>query len=80
MTALAGGARTEPRAMLAETALSYLGIGIRLPTPSWGNLLSGAQSDLFARAYWLIFPPGFAILITVCAFNFAGDWLRERLA
>mgnify|MGYP001282617292 CR=1 FL=1 len=65
-------------AMLAETALSYLGIGIRLPTPSWGNLLSSAQSDIFARAYWLILPPGFAILISVCAFNFVGDWLRER--
>lgn len=65
-------------AMLAETALSYLGIGIRLPTPSWGNLLTSAQSDLFARAYWLILPPGLAILITVCAFNFVGDWLRER--
>lgn len=67
-------------AMLAETALSYLGIGIRLPVPSWGNLLSSAQSDLFARAYWLILPPGLAILITVCAFNFVGDWLRERQA
>jgi len=67
-------------AMLAETALSYLGIGIRLPVPSWGNLLSSAQSDLFARAYWLILPPGFAILITVCAFNFVGDWLREKQA
>jgi peptide/nickel transport system permease protein len=67
-------------AMLAETALSYLGIGIRAPTPSWGNLLTSAQSDLFARAYWLILPPGFAILLSVCAFNFVGDWLRERQA
>jgi peptide/nickel transport system permease protein len=65
-------------AMLAETALSYLGIGVRAPTPSWGNLLSSAQSDIFAGAYWLILPPGFAILITVCAFNFLGDWLREH--
>jgi peptide/nickel transport system permease protein len=65
-------------AMLAETALSFLGIGIRLPIPSWGNLLTSAQSDLFARAYWLILPPGLAILITVCAFNFVGDWLREK--
>ena len=65
-------------AMLAETALSYLGIGVRLPVPSWGNLLSSAQSDIFAQAYWLILPPGFAILISVCAFNFVGDWLRER--
>ena len=65
-------------AMLAETALSYLGIGVRAPMPSWGNLLSNAQSDIFAGAWWLILPPGFAILITVCAFNFLGDWLRER--
>jgi peptide/nickel transport system permease protein len=64
-------------AMLAETALSFLGIGVRAPTPSWGNLLSSAQSDIFAGAWWLILPPGFAILITVCAFNFLGDWLRE---
>ncbi len=65
-------------AMLAETALSYLGIGVRAPMPSWGNLLSSAQSDLFAQAYWLIFPPGVAILATVCALNFLGDELRER--
>jgi peptide/nickel transport system permease protein len=64
-------------AMLAETALSFLGIGVRAPTPSWGNLLSSAQSDIFAGAWWLILPPGFAILLSVCAFNFTGDWLRE---
>ncbi len=65
-------------AMLAETALSYLGIGVRAPTPSWGSLLSGAQSDIFARAYWLILPPGLAILLTVAALNFVGDAIRER--
>lgn len=64
-------------AMLSETALSFLGIGVRAPMPSWGNLLSSAQSDLFAGAWWLIVPPGLAILATVCAFNFLGDWLRE---
>jgi peptide/nickel transport system permease protein len=67
-------------AMLAETALSYLGIGVRAPMPSWGNLLSRAQSDIFAGAWWLILPPGLAILITVSALNFLGDWLREELA
>ena len=67
-------------AMLAESALSYLTIGVRPPTPSWGNMLSAAQSDLFAGAYWLILPPGLAILITVTALNFLGDWLRENLA
>lgn len=65
-------------AMLAETALSYLGIGVRAPTPSWGNLLSSAQSDVFAGAYWLILPAGLAILFTVTALNFVGDWLREN--
>lgn len=65
-------------AMLAETALSYLGIGVRAPAPSWGNLLSSAQSDIFAGAYWLILPPGLAILSTVSAFNFLGDWFRDR--
>ena len=65
-------------AMLAETALSYLGIGVRAPMPSWGNMLTGAQSDIFAKAWWLILPPGLAILISVTAFNFLGDWLRER--
>ncbi len=67
-------------AMLAESALSYLTIGVRPPTPSWGNMLTAAQSDLFAGAYWLILPPGLAILITVTAFNFIGDWLRENVA
>lgn len=67
-------------AMLAESALSYLTIGVRPPTPSWGNLLSAAQSDIFAGAYWLIMPPGLAILFSVTAFNFVGDWLRENIA
>ncbi len=69
---------TVATSMLAETALSYLGIGVRAPNPSWGNLLSQAQSDIFAGAWWLILPPGFAILLTVCSLNFLGDWLRER--
>ena len=63
--------------MLAETALSYLGIGVLPPTPSWGNLLSSAQTDIFAGAWWLVLPPGIAILSTVCSLNFIGDWLRE---
>ncbi len=66
-------------AMLAETALSYLGIGVRAPDPSWGNLLTSAQSDIFAGAWWLLLPPGLALLLSVCAFNFVGDWLRESV-
>jgi peptide/nickel transport system permease protein len=68
---------TIAAAMLAETALSYLGIGVRSPMPSWGNLLSNAQTDIFAGGWWLVLPPGLAILITVCSLNFIGDWLRE---
>jgi peptide/nickel transport system permease protein len=68
---------TIATAMLAETALSYLGIGVLPPTPSWGNLLSSAQTDIFAGAWWLVLPPGIAILSTVCSLNFIGDWLRE---
>ena len=68
---------TIAAAMLAETALSYLGIGVRSPMPSWGNLLSSAQTDIFAGGWWLVLPPGLAILITVCSLNFIGDWLRE---
>lgn len=64
-------------AMLAETALSFLGIGVRAPMPSWGNLLSDAQADIFAGAWWLILSPGLLILVSVCAFNFVGDWIRE---
>ena len=65
-------------AILTESALSFLGFGIQPPTPSWGNLLSGAQSQIFT-APWLIYFPGLFILITVLAVNFLGDGLRDAL-
>ena len=68
------------RAILLESSLSFLGMGINPPTPTWGNMLTDAQSltTLTSRP-WLWLPPGFMILISVLAFNFAGDGLRDAL-
>jgi peptide/nickel transport system permease protein len=65
-------------AILTESALSFLGFGIVPPTPSWGNLLSGAQNAIFT-APWLIYFPGLFILLTVLCVNFLGDGLRDAL-
>jgi peptide/nickel transport system permease protein len=64
--------------ILAESALSYLGLGIQPPTPSWGNMLQGAQNfTIMLKAWWYPLFPGLMILITVLAFNFIGDGLRD---
>ncbi|MBE1553318.1 peptide/nickel transport system permease protein [Filibacter limicola] len=64
--------------ILAEAALSYLGLGIQPPTPSWGNMLQSAQNpQIMLGAWWYPLFPGFMILITVLAFNFIGDGLRD---
>jgi peptide/nickel transport system permease protein len=66
-----------PQMILAETSLSFLGIGLRPPTISWGVLLKTAQNvRSVATAPWLLLP-GVAVIITVLAFNFAGDGLRD---
>ncbi|HEX9235885.1 MAG TPA: ABC transporter permease, partial [Actinomycetota bacterium] len=65
-------------AILTESALSFLGFGIQPPTPSWGNLLQGARSEIFTSP-WLIYFPGLFILITVLCVNFLGDGLRDAL-
>ncbi len=62
--------------VLAEAGLSYLGLGIQLPTASWGNLLSGA-TDFYTVQPWLMVWPGLAILVTTLAFNLMGDGLRD---
>lgn len=67
-------------AILVEAALSFLGMGVQPPTPSWGNMLTDAQSlTVLERMLWLWVPPGFMILISVLAINFAGDGLRDAL-
>jgi len=65
-------------AIIAESTLSFLGLGIQPPTPSWGNMLKDAQTDL-AIAPWTAVFPGLAIFVTVVAINFIGDGLRDAL-
>ncbi len=64
--------------IIYEASLSFLGLGIMPPKPSWGNMLQNAQSTMFL-APWLIWWPGIAILTTTVAFNFLGDGLRDAL-
>lgn len=65
-------------AILIESALSFLGLGVPLPTPSWGSILYSAQVHL-EYAWWLALFPGLAIFLTVAAFNVIGDRARESL-
>jgi peptide/nickel transport system permease protein len=65
-------------AILTESVLSYLGLGVQPPTPSWGNILNEGRVAL-GVAWWLTVSPGVCILITVLAFNLLGEGLRERL-
>jgi peptide/nickel transport system permease protein len=65
-------------AILTESALSFLGIGVQPPTPSWGNMLIVGKQTL-GTAWWLSFFPGVAILITVLGYNLLGEGLRDAL-
>ncbi len=64
--------------ILYEAVLSFLGLGIMPPTPSWGNMLHGAQ-EYIRKSPWLAVYPGVLIWVTVTAFNFLGDGLRDAL-
>lgn len=65
-------------AILTESALSFLGIGVQPPTPSWGNILT-AGKDNIDIAWWLSLYPGLAILLTVLGYNLLGEGLRDSL-
>jgi len=65
-------------AILTESALSYLGLGVQPPTPSWGNMLQRAQQYVFTAPALALYP-GIAITVVVLAFNFLGDGLRDAL-
>lgn len=65
-------------AIITEFALSFLGLGVQPPTPSWGNMLQDLQSTMASKP-WLTIFPGLAILITVLCINFIGDGLQDAL-
>ena len=73
VTAQLGGA------ILAEAALSYLGLGTAEPTPSWGLMLSGSALSYAEKAPWIALFPGIAISLGVFGFNLFGDSLRDAL-
>jgi peptide/nickel transport system permease protein len=66
-------------AILLESGLSFLGLGIQPPAPSWGNMIAGGR-DLIVTAPWVAIAPGIALIITVLACTLLGDSLRDRLA
>jgi peptide/nickel transport system permease protein len=67
------------QAILAEAALSFLGLGVSEPEPAWGLMLRGASVQFVERAPWLALAPGIAISLAVFAFNLLGDSLRDAL-
>ncbi|WP_270648128.1 oligopeptide ABC transporter permease [Paeniclostridium hominis] len=67
-------------AILMEASLSFLGMGVKPPMPSWGNMLTAAQNmRTLSSEWWLWIPPGFMIIISVLAINFLGEGLRRKL-
>jgi peptide/nickel transport system permease protein len=66
-------------AIFAEAALSFLGLGIPPPTPTWGNMLGGVLADSFRPPWWMVIIPGLAITMTILASNLLGDALRDFL-
>jgi ABC-type dipeptide/oligopeptide/nickel transport system permease subunit len=66
------------RAVVAEAGLSFLGLGVTPPTPSWGSMIAEGRHFLFLAPH-LTLAPGLAIMLTVMAFNFAGDGLRDAM-
>ena len=65
-------------AILVESALSFLGIGVQPPTPSWGNILTDGKDNI-TLAWWLSLYPGLAILITVLGYNLLGEGIRDSI-
>jgi peptide/nickel transport system permease protein len=65
--------------ILAEAALSFLGLGVPAVVPTWGSMLAQSRDQLIANKWWLAIFPGLAIVFTVLSFNIMGDWLRDFL-
>ena len=64
-------------AILLESGLSFLGLGVQPPAPSWGNMIAGGREHL-VTAPWIALAPGLAVVVTVTAATLVGDWLQER--
>ena len=64
--------------VVTESVLSFLGVGIPAPQPSWGSMVSEGRNYM-STAWWISFFPGIAILLIVFSMNFLGDWLRDKL-
>jgi peptide/nickel transport system permease protein len=64
--------------IIYESGLSFLGLGIEPPTPTWGNMLNDGR-DYMMTAWWLATLPGLAIFAVVVTLNVLGDWLRDVL-
>ena len=77
-TAIVWGTLGIATTVLLEATLSFLGVGVQPPQPSWGNIIFESQS-YFQAAPWLVFIPGAVILLTALAFNLVGDALRDIL-
>jgi peptide/nickel transport system permease protein len=67
-----------PVSIVAEATLSFLGLGVPLPTADWGSMLGSAQL-IFQQAWWFLVFPGLALVITTLAFNILGDGIRDAL-
>ncbi len=68
------------QAIITESALSFLGMGVQAPQASWGNILYDAQSiSILSQRPWLWVPPGIALIVTVLSINFIGDGVRDAL-
>ena len=77
-TAIVWGTLGIATTVLLEATLSFLGVGVQPPQPSWGNIIFESQS-YFQAAPWLVFIPGAVILVTALSFNLLGDALRDML-
>jgi peptide/nickel transport system permease protein len=75
---LVGATLAVGNAIILESSLSFLGLGVQPPTPTWGNLLMDAQATMASKP-WLTIFPGLAILLVVLSVNFIGDGLQDAL-
>ena len=65
--------------IIIESALSFIGVGIPRPTPSWGSIVADGRDLIIQTAWWVSLFPGLAIVLTVLSVNLVGDWLRDKL-